>query len=208
MDTKLYTLFAPNFIDEAVVRKYKRGGFSLSPGLVGMVLEGVVAVDKSHRDAEESVSTLRLASFGDLINIEQIFKEDGSDENLQYVSETSQTVLALLNAAHFKHKLSGSSVEVQNTVSQELLSQFIKINNDIGQSLVGSNRATASVRVLWALRRFQKASNTVGSMQLTRERLAIHTGLSLRTISRTLRQLQADKVITCHSRTDLIINED
>ena len=206
MEIKLYELFAPNLLGLATVKKFKRGSILLAKDTFGLILEGVVAVDKLHKGSEVDVSTLHLVPFGQLINVEKLFST--SEEERQYFCETKKAVIAVVSLKHFKKRFNKGSIEDQNIVSQELLSQYIKTNKDIEDTIVGTHQGTAYDKVLWALKRYQTSVNATEKSRILRDRLAIHTGVSPTTVTRMLIQLREEGVITFLSNTKAELIQD
>lgn len=173
----LYEVFLPNMMGIAKFKNYKRGEVFELINKAAFVVSGVFAIDARH-----TPMTLRLASFGDILNLERIVKFPTVE--VGYKCESLHGQVAEIPLAYFEEQMRSESPEVRNAMSQYLLSQTLRFNTDFIETLCAVREGTAIDKVVWALERFRKISED----PIQTSRLASHIGVAPETASRAFSQ--------------------
>ena len=188
----LFEFFPPNFLDGAVTKHYKLGEYFTLHGKIGVVMSGVVAVDVAGQYTEDYL-TIRLTTFGDILNLEQITNSNTS--GYRYVCDSPTASIALVDIIRFEKELRSKSAEIQNVITQSILSQLLRHSNDLVDTLTAVGRSNAREQVLWAIRRFSRLAGYTAGIPACSERIAAHIGVRPETASRTISLLCEEGVL-------------
>jgi hypothetical protein len=199
---KLYTFFPPNLLAVSKIRKYVRGSVFTLHEQVALILDGVLAEDILVELKDVPV-TLRLAAGGDMVNAEEVVTP--SFRIKQFVCETPEVTVAVIPFSYFTTNLRKTNLEVQNALSQELLSGVAKYARDVAETSINLRCGNAPEKILWALKRLQKLANIGNTLPVVKERLATHVGLDPCTVSRVLTDMEANGIIAKNSRTQVML---
>jgi CRP-like cAMP-binding protein len=197
----LFDLFAPNLLGNASVKKFPIDHvFTLGP-TVGLVMEGVVAEDILLQNEGTSL-TLRLVGPNDFLNLSSVLGP--SNHYHQYVCETEQVVVALVNAESFRSGLVSKSPEVQALAAQELLNRCHALYQETISTHINMTDGEIDDRILWVLEKFQTLAGDE-KITLRRKRIAEYLRVTPETVSRSLTRLESQGLLARGSRSDLTL---
>jgi len=185
---QLFELFAPNMLSRAINKRYKQGDIFTLVNNVAVIIEGVIAIDVITPQAD-NLSTLRLATLGDTLNLERVIRQPVVAK--QYVVESPTAVVSLIPVGSLEDDLRSQSVELQNILTQNILSQVLKSSDDITETVTAVGNGNAYDQVFWAIKRLCRVFNT-NKVAVKNDRLAAHTGIRPETVSRAISQLCDD----------------
>lgn len=198
----LHQLFSPNLVASATIHKYRQGEAFLLIGKTALVMEGLIGVDGFTPGLSDPV-TLRLAGKEDILNIEEVIGAEAPER--EYVCETPLAVLAVVSTDYFNKQLESTDPMIQNLVSQSLLSTLYNHYQQLTDTAAGLSMRLDKHRMIWALRRIY-AHLQQPELPVRKGRLAKHIGAHRGQVSRVLRALQTDLLIT-RSTLNIVLTE-